>query len=1167
MEYIKEIEYCKEIKFKKIYHIADIHIKNNLSFHEEYKYVFNELYKFLKTNNKNSILVICGDILHTSNNISPETQNLCVLFFSSLSKILPTIIIAGNHDVNINCNIVIDALSSIIYYREEKFSNLYYLRDSGIYKFGNISFGVSSIIDNKIIKAKDISNESIKVGLYHGAVSNSTNSIGFEFSDKSITIFDGYDYVLLGDIHKFQYLNDNKTIAYSSSLISQSMSETDEYHGVLVWNLYKRYSKYKIINNPYRNIQLDIINNIIYYNNVIYDIENLSIPEYAKVRCNIDNSNNAKYIKTQIINKFPNIIYKKDLISNICIENNPTNPNNNINEININYELLINKITENIKSEYKNKIIDIIKNEINDNITINNKEINNWKIISLEFSNLFCFGNNNIIDFNNLDYNEINGLCGDNSIGKSSLIDIICIGLFNNYSRNISNSINKTKKSQLLNIIINNNFKNFIIKLTFIVNNKTYLINKIGKAKHNNNSIKYETYTLSDITNNEPIILSTQLEKTNNTIIELIGTYEDFCISTIMFQAHLNYNFDFYNMSSYIRKTFLYRKLNLDYFEIIKDKYIVLLSTSKKEYNSNDNKIAQLNYNDYDNTILNNKNIELNNINIELNNINIKLNINNNKLIEYNNIIDNLKNTCVSDNFISCDINNLLSQKLNITLEIQDNNNKINDLKLIVNKEEITNQPLIIENKINKLYSKINKTTINNKLDLNTNSLLNLKDFLLKIITDINNKIIDNHKIIEQKHNIINNKNRFMILYNNITIDENIINNNKFILNIESKYNKYKKLLDKYYENEKFILLLQKCNFNDNCNDCNNNKNIINEYLINIKYSKIIKKHNKYKILLNNNNILLKEFYSNIIDDYNYQLNQIEINTKYINKFNNDIFICKQLIINIDNILINNKIIYYKQIKLISNYTVKNIELNNLLIQINYTYENKIIQNNITSAETIIKTTTAIINALLLTKTNLNNKVDNLNILINNLINTKNMYDNIIIKQQIINDDIYIYNNIIKIFSCDGLAVLIIKSKLKIIEDNINNMIYNIIHKKIIIDSDTNNININIIDSNNTVCNYFGGMEYFVVTICFKIFFNSFLNISTCGLLIIDEGVSVFSNNSIHKFPIIANFIKQYYNNIILITHIDAFKDFITNNIIINKRVIKNKSYVACVNF
>jgi DNA repair exonuclease SbcCD nuclease subunit len=248
----------------KIYHISDIHIKNNSSFIDEYLYVFNNLYKYLEeVKDDNSLIVITGDILHVPNNITPETEILCVNFFSKLSNIMTTIIIAGNHDIHVNSDIIIDSLQSILLLRDNELKNLHYLRKSGIYKFGNINFGVNSLIDNKKITANEILDEGIKICLYHGSIANSKNSNGFEFSGKSITQFDGYDYVLLGDIHNYQYLNDKKTIAYASSLISQTMGECDDYHGVLVWDLKNKTSEYKIIENKYRNIQLDLEDDII----------------------------------------------------------------------------------------------------------------------------------------------------------------------------------------------------------------------------------------------------------------------------------------------------------------------------------------------------------------------------------------------------------------------------------------------------------------------------------------------------------------------------------------------------------------------------------------------------------------------------------------------------------------------------------------------------------------------------------------------------------------------------------------------------------------------------------------------------------------------------------------------------------------------------------------
>jgi len=194
-------------KYNKIYHISDIHIRNTEIHKEEYLHVFSNLYQYLnEVKDDNSLIVITGDILHNKDRLTPLCIEICVDFFTNLAKLMTTICIAGNHDFNIRNTDQQDALSSILYKR--KIKNLHYLINSGVYKFNNILFGVSSLIDNQFSSAADIHEVGIKIALYHGAISNSKNSVGFEFSDKSITNFDGYDLVLLGDIHYHQYLND-----------------------------------------------------------------------------------------------------------------------------------------------------------------------------------------------------------------------------------------------------------------------------------------------------------------------------------------------------------------------------------------------------------------------------------------------------------------------------------------------------------------------------------------------------------------------------------------------------------------------------------------------------------------------------------------------------------------------------------------------------------------------------------------------------------------------------------------------------------------------------------------------------------------------------------------------------------------------------------------------
>ncbi len=56
-----------------------------------------------------------------------------------------------------------------------------------------------------------------------------------------------------------------------------------------------------------------------------------------------------------------------------------------------------------------------------------------WKILRLEFSNLFCYGKNNIIDFRQYEKNTMIAITGPNQSGKTKLFEIILYCLSNGY--------------------------------------------------------------------------------------------------------------------------------------------------------------------------------------------------------------------------------------------------------------------------------------------------------------------------------------------------------------------------------------------------------------------------------------------------------------------------------------------------------------------------------------------------------------------------------------------------------------------------------------------------------------------------------------------------------------------------------------------------------------
>lgn len=194
-------------KIKKILHLSDIHVRN-LKRHAEYISVFKKVYRIAKKLPKESIIYIGGDIAHAKTQLSPELVQVISDLLRNLANIRPTIVILGNHDLNLNNRSRLDALSPII--NNLNHPNLHFLKESGIYNIANVAFTVMSVFDNTedFIKAKDVVAE-IKIALFHGIVAKSKTDFGFKLdSDVTKSTFDGYSICMLGDIHLRQTLQE-----------------------------------------------------------------------------------------------------------------------------------------------------------------------------------------------------------------------------------------------------------------------------------------------------------------------------------------------------------------------------------------------------------------------------------------------------------------------------------------------------------------------------------------------------------------------------------------------------------------------------------------------------------------------------------------------------------------------------------------------------------------------------------------------------------------------------------------------------------------------------------------------------------------------------------------------------------------------------------------------
>ena len=187
----------------KIIHCSDQHIRLYKR-HKEYEQVFKRLFEYInEVKDENSVIFLGGDLVHNKTDMTPELINVASNFLRRCADLLPTILIAGNHDANLSNSYRLDALTPIV--NSLNHPNLHYWRESGIYKFNGVTFSVFGILDSKDkwVYAKDIK-AKYKIALHHGTVQGGRSATGFDLSEHGIKLdlFNGFDLVFLGDLHQ-----------------------------------------------------------------------------------------------------------------------------------------------------------------------------------------------------------------------------------------------------------------------------------------------------------------------------------------------------------------------------------------------------------------------------------------------------------------------------------------------------------------------------------------------------------------------------------------------------------------------------------------------------------------------------------------------------------------------------------------------------------------------------------------------------------------------------------------------------------------------------------------------------------------------------------------------------------------------------------------------------
>lgn len=544
-------------------HFADIHFRG-LTRHEEYRKVFNQAYDKLRIL-KPDVIFLGGDIVHSkTQGISPELIEILRWWLTSLAEIAPVHIILGNHDGLMLNEDRLDAITPIV--KTLNNPRVLLMKGTGVYPTGVDGYNWCTFccFDVKSWPNLTPPNEGVNLALYHGPVNGSLTDQDWEINGDSIKadFFKDYDFALLGDIHKRQFLTD--TIAYPGSPIQQNYGEDVE-KGFLFWDIKdkKDFSvKFIPLHNPHA------FRTISWMGDIIQTLDQIP-EEWSGSRFRIAhkgiNQLDFRQLQSALKEKFDafEVVSKNESSSIVGGEVEITTSIGKISRNDLRsftqQDMLMTDFVSKLEMEDEDREQlrhlhkDIFKRCVQQ---VTNKS-HQWRLRKLSFDNTFGYGEENVIDFDAL--SGITGIFGKNRSGKSSIPGTLVYSLFNSTDRGV-----------LKNLHVINNRKTFCRATTdFSVGGEMYradrqTIKRVSRKGSVSAPTNLNLFKIDE--SGEPIEDNTgeQRRETEKVLRTLVGSVDDFLMTSFASQGEMN---AFIREGSTRRKAILTRFLDLQMFD------------------------------------------------------------------------------------------------------------------------------------------------------------------------------------------------------------------------------------------------------------------------------------------------------------------------------------------------------------------------------------------------------------------------------------------------------------------------------------------------------------------------------------------------------------------------------------------------------------------------
>jgi DNA repair exonuclease SbcCD ATPase subunit/DNA repair exonuclease SbcCD nuclease subunit len=543
----------------KIAHIADIHWRG-LQRHDEYTEVFEDFFKRMGEL-RPDLIVVGGDIVHSkTQGITPELVDRLRWWFQQLAN-WPTVVILGNHDGLIHNKSRLDAISPIVAALDHH--NIHFLKDSGNYTIEGINFANFSCFDEEGWSKCSPVDGTLNIALYHGAVGGSLLDTGIPVDGEvTVDMFRPYDFSLLGDIHRRQFLDNDTRIAYPGSTVQQNYGEDIE-KGFLFWQIRNR-DDYRVnfvkLKNPrpFHTIewQGDVQSTL-----QVCD----SLPDGSRFR--ILNENDVAISESRQIS---GELKKRKLAAEVVWKfvGEQSKEEMKAGSTSLSREDLRDPAT--IKSLFKSYAeskgvagdaltkLDSTVSKLIDSLPEDERLGNvKWSIKKLKWDNTYSYGKENEIDFEDL--SGITGIFGRNAQGKSSIPGTIMYSLFN-----------ATDRGPIKNLHIINTRKDYCkAAVEFQAGSDTYLAERQSVKHQTKAGLQHAVTHLNlfrlDAAGNQIEDISGEQRRDSDKVLKtLIGAPEDFLLTSFAAQGEMN---TFLKERATARKNILSKFLNLQVFD------------------------------------------------------------------------------------------------------------------------------------------------------------------------------------------------------------------------------------------------------------------------------------------------------------------------------------------------------------------------------------------------------------------------------------------------------------------------------------------------------------------------------------------------------------------------------------------------------------------------